>query len=187
MENLFSFKHLGNDEKVKSLSKKFAAVVMAGVMGVSMVAPAVAAPGDVSTYNTSLYKNDKYVAAHPDRNLSMGDGAVLDTDYKEIDANNYRVTVHFTESFEAYLISSHLTEVQIDVNGDGNFDEVEGIDYDLVYGNNNTEAVVGCSFDATSLPTAPTKYNAKFTIAAGKMPIAAEGDIYILPPAKDKK
>lgn len=166
---------------MKKFSKKLVTTLLAAVMVLAMGVTAFAAEGDITTLSTSLYKDGQYDASSPSSNLSMGDGAVLDTTYEELEDGTYLVTVNFSESFKAYGITSHLTNVELDLDGNGSYDEEEDVDYFLINGESDTSAVVGYSFVTTAVPTSTIMYDAQFTIEALKMPIEAEGDLYIFP------
>ena len=183
MKKLLNLKHYDHYEKSKTFSRKLTAVVMAGVMGVSMVAPVVAAPGDQTVVETRLYKNDKFDPSNLDENKSMGDGAVKHTTYTEVSEGVYGVNIEFESSFTAYLVTGYLSSLKIDVDGDGTYNEIEGQDYFIIRGGENNRAVVGCSFTTDEIPTTAKKYNAQFTIGIGgtNMPANSEGDLYILP------
>lgn len=160
--------------------KKLLSIVLAAIMVMALGVTAFAAEGDSTILSTSLYKDGEYSASATEDNLSMGDGAVLDTTYVDNGNGTYIVTIGFTESFKAYYITSYLKSVNIDTNGDGAFTSADGT---MIYGTNNSSAVVGFQFTTTSIPTSVVQYNASFTIQASLMPISAEGDIVIFPEA----
>lgn len=165
---------------MRKFGKKITAALIVGIMAIMMCVPAFAAVGEVSNHETSLYKDGLFDPAVPTENLSMGDGAVLDTTYEELEDGRYYVTVFFAENFKAMGINSYLQNVQLDLDGDSSFeDEVLGQDYFLTSGSNNSDAVVGYSFYADSKPNPTTMYNAQFNIKASIMPINAQGDLII--------
>lgn len=158
--------------------KKLLSIVLAAIMVMALGVTAFAAVGDTTTLTAKLYKDGEYSATATDDNLSMGDGAVLDATYVENSNGSYTVTIGFAESFKAHYITSYLTSVGIDTNGDGEYTSADGT---MIYGTNNASAVVGFQFTVSSIPTNALQYNASFNIKASIMPISAEGDLVIIP------
>lgn len=156
--------------------KKLVAFGTAATMMMAMGVTTFAAEGDSTTLVTKLYKNDKFDASAPDSNLSMGDAAVENTTYVEQADGTYKVTINLKESFKAYGMTGYLTDVQIDANGDGQYDAEE---YKLTY-NESGKAVVGVTFNSPTVPTEATKYDASFKTNVSIMP-ASEGDFIIFP------
>ena len=166
---------------MKKLFKKFAAIGMAAMMIMAMGVTAFAAEGDKTTLTTNLYKDGEYDPENQDDNLSMGDGAVQDTEYIDNGDGTYTVIFKFAESFSAMGFSGYLKDVAVDLDNDGDFDSDDAEQYQLIYGENNESAVVGLEFTSNTIPTINTTYNVEFTINVWIMPIGAEGDLVVLP------
>ncbi|WP_104805033.1 hypothetical protein [Blautia marasmi] len=156
--------------------KKLVAFGTAATMIMAMGVTTFAAEGDSTTLVTKLYKNDKFDSSAPDSNLSMGNAAVENTTYVELGNGTYEVTINLKESFKAYGMTGYLTNVQIDADRDGEYNEDE---YDLIY-NESKKAVVGVVFTSATVPTEATKYDASFKTNVSIMP-ASEGDFIIFP------
>ena len=157
--------------------KKLVAFGTAATMMMAMGVITFAAEGDTTTLVTKLYKNDKFDASAPDSNLSMGNAAVENTTYVEQADGTYEVTINLKESFQAYGMTGYLTDVQLDMDKDGDYDEDDAGLYEIIKSN---KAVIGVTFVSDTVPTEATKYDAKFKTNVSIMP-ASEGDFIIFP------
>lgn len=163
-----------NTVKRKTFNK-VATLALAVIMVLSLGVAAFAATGEKATLETNLYKSGKFDPAKPGENLSMGNGAVKDSTYEKRSDGRYNVTIKFLPEFKAKGMKGHLTKVEVDVNGDGNY-ENDGVEM-IPQG----KSIVGVKFVQDSIPTSPKLLNGKFTINIGIMPVGAKGDLVIFP------
>ena len=151
----------------RSLAVVIAAITIIGFCAFYFAAPVHAAEANTTTHETRLYKDGKFDITHPDDNLSMGDGAVLDSQVTKINDNEYKITVNFKKSFWSYGMKGSLKKV--DVLGN-----VWGKEY-----TKEDKAITSVSFRTNTMDY-PQIFKTEFTINIfGIMPKAAVGDIVI--------
>lgn len=163
--------------------KKVATLALAVVMVMAAGISAFATSGDSVRLDTRLYKSDKFDPARPYMNLSMGNGIVLDATYEKRSDGKYDVTIGFDTKFKAMGITGHLTSVEIDVNGDGDYTN-DGVTLAKVATGSSDApdgAVYEVRFVQDSIPTGPKLIKGKFTSNISIVPVGLESDMVIFP------